>query len=125
MKFLERGFCPFRIEKSNFQAGCVLQLGKESLCYTQDARPLVSKGNQFFCPKLIFNLSKEIYNEIEKLITPILAIQDEENTGINIWPLVTGVANPKYQAITNKGKKMQKISLHLKDELQEIVLELT
>ncbi len=125
MKILERGFCPFRIEKSNFQAGCVLQLGKETLCYTQDARPLISQEKQYFCPRLSFNLSREIYEEIDLLVAPMLAIQDEENTGINIWPLVTGVANPKYEAITNKGKQMQKISSHLKEELQEIVLELT
>ncbi len=125
MKLIERGFCPFRIEKGSFQAGCVLQLGKETLCYTQDARPLINQENQYFCPRLNFNLSRETYEEIDVLVTPVLAIQDEENTGINIWPLVTGVANPKYEAITNKGKQMQKISSHLKDELQEIVLELT
>lgn len=125
MQVLHRGFCPFRLETSDYQAGCVLQLGKESLCYSQDARPLMSRHNHFFCPLMNFTLSKKTYKEVKRLITPILAIQDEESTGINIWPLLTGMSATKHNATTFEGKEMISLSKRVLFELEEIVFELS
>ncbi|UCE13482.1 MAG: hypothetical protein JSV04_15035 [Candidatus Heimdallarchaeota archaeon] len=113
------------METSNYQAGCVLQLGKESLCYSQDARPLMKKDGYFFCPLMNFTLSEETYQEINRVITPILAIQDEESTGINIWPLLTGMSATKHIATTIKGKEMVSLSKKVLYELEEIVFGLS
>lgn len=123
-KKLETGFCPFRIETSGFLAGCILQIGKETPCYSQDAKPLRNQGDCFFCPLLKFNLSKATYDEFGKLVSPLLAIQDEASTGINLWPMISGMADPTHQAITGKGIELQRLSAHVKEELEEIVFNL-
>ncbi len=121
----KQGFCPFRIEKRNFQAGCVLQMGVETLCYTQDIYALISRDSEYYCPLLKINISKATYSEIEEIVKPILMIQDIENTSINLWPLLTGVASPQHLAKTEKGKKMQNLSERVRSELEDIILELT
>ncbi len=125
MPALNMGWCPFRIERYDFQAGCVLQLGKDALCYSQDIRPLIKHGDQFFCPLLRFKLSKKTYHEIELLLAPLLKVQDEHNTGVNVWPMLVGWANPKYEAITIQGKELQKLSTQVREELEEIIYNLT
>jgi len=50
---IDKGYCPFRIEKRDWQAGCVLRMGKTALCYTQDLRPLLRRNdapNEYHCP---------------------------------------------------------------------------
>ncbi|MHA1227115.1 MAG: hypothetical protein ACTSR2_12465 [Candidatus Hodarchaeales archaeon] len=124
------GFCPFRVEKMNFQPGCVLRMGYDSLCYTHDARPLYCKKDEeitiYYCPFMKFELSKETYNEIEEMLSPLLAIQDEENVGISLWPIFSEnskIIHPRREMETNKGKRMQHLSQKLRKELQDIVFE--
>lgn len=121
----KQGFCPFRVEKRNFQAGCVLQMGLETLCYSQDIYPLIGRDSEYYCPLLKISISSKTYEEIERIIHPILMIQDAENTSINLWPLLTGVATPQNLAKTKKGKELQKLSGRVKEELQEIIFELS
>ena len=126
MQILSQGFCPFRVEVSSFQAGCVLLMGNESTCYTQDIKPLIQKkgSKDYFCPLQKFNLSQEIYLVIEQLVETILAIQDSENTGINIWPMVKGIGQMKHKATTPEGKKIEKMVKQIKFELDQIVMDL-
>lgn len=124
MQVLSQGFCPFRVEVSDFQAGCVLRMGTESTCFTQDIKPLLSQDEGYFCLLLKFNLSQEMYLAIERLIELVLTIQDSENTGINIWPIVKGLSKMKYQATTPEGKEIEEICQKIKAELEEIVLDL-
>ena len=125
------GFCPSRIEKRNFQAGCVLIIGKDSLCYSQDIRPLfvmkeIQSGEKIYhCPLLKFHITEKTYKEIEQILDPILAIQDEENIGINLWPIFSDqskITNPIITLKTKKGRQMMKLSNHVREELQQIVL---
>jgi len=125
LTFTQRGFCPFRVQKQDFRAGCVLKLGKEVLCYTQDLHPLLFNNRRFFCPEFQFKLSLETYQEIKSFVNSILAIQDEENTATNLWTMITGMADPKNKATTIQGKKLVKISKKVREELDEIVLNLT
>ncbi len=125
LTFTQIGFCPFRIQKLEFRAGCVLKLGKEVLCYTQDLHPLLVNNGRFFCPELQFKLSTETYKEIETFVKSILTIQDEENTATNLWTIITGMSDPKNKATTIPGKKLVKISKKVREELDEIVLNLT
>jgi hypothetical protein len=124
MKFHERGYCPFRVQKANFQAGCALQLGRGVLCYSQDHKPLFAQDKGYFCPKLKFMLSLETYAEIEQITNMILAIQDADNTSYNLWPMLTGVANPKNQAKTGGGKVLQQLSEKVRRELEDIAFDL-
>jgi hypothetical protein len=102
------GYCPFRISTENFQAGCVLQLGGKILCYSQEQRPLLSQDEGFFCPKVKFTLSPDTYAEIEQITHMILTIQDTDNTCYNLWPMLTGVANPKHSVKTEIERLMHK-----------------
>ncbi len=123
----KRGYCPFRVLKGSFEAGCALQLGRGVLCYSQDYKPLLSTGEDFFCPQLNFQLTENTYNEIHIIITSLLAIQDEENTAINLWPIFSRnskIANPS-QTQLGKGIEMQQISERVRKELDEIVLNLS
>lgn len=127
MGIKKRGYCPFRVLKGSFEAGCALQLGRGVRCYSQDHLPLLSKDKEFFCPQLHFKLSQDTYSEIHKIITSILTIQDEENTAINLWPIFSRnskITNPS-QAQLGKGIEMQKISEKVRKELDEIVLNLS
>ncbi len=125
MEYPSLGWCPFRIERHDFQAGCILQLGKDTLCYSQDVRPLIRQGNHYFCPLLNFTLSSKTYHEIELLLAPLLKVQDEHNTGINVWPMLYGWSNPKYEAVTIQGKELQKLSVLVREELEKIIYNLT
>jgi hypothetical protein len=122
----QRVFCPFRVLVDDYQAGCVAQMGKNSLCYSQDTRPLLLRDNQFFfCPLLNINISKEIYEYLERILEPILDIQDEENTGISVWPLLsTNSFIWKHKSITDKGKEMEEQIKKLREILEEIIFDL-
>jgi hypothetical protein len=126
MQILSLGYCPFRVEVSNFKAGCVLQMGNESTCYTQDVKPLIQRAetDNYFCPLIKFELPIDIYNAISRLIEPLLTIQDHENTGINVWPMVKGISTMKNKATTPEGKEIERISQKVKDALEKIVLDL-
>ncbi len=126
MQILSQGFCPFRVEVSDFQAGCVLRMGTESTCYTQDIKPLLQTkdSKDYYCPLLKFDLSQETYLAIERLIETILTIQDSENTGINIWPMVKGIGQMKHKATTPEGKEIEKMGQYIKSELDQVVLDL-
>lgn len=125
LSYNDRGFCPFRVQKLEFRAGCVLKLGKEVLCYTQDLHPLLCNDGRCFCPEMQFKLSTATYKEIESFVNSILNIQDEENTATNLWTMITGMSNPKNKAKTMKGKKLVQVSKKVRKELDEIVLNLT
>lgn len=131
METSTRGFCPFRVQKSHFQPGCVLQRGKDKFCYTRDQRPLIRKqqpNKNYFCPLLNFTLSLETYDEIENVITSVLLVQDEQETAINLWPIFcrsSKITHPTKELVTSKGKEIQQISQKVRDELNEIVLNLT
>ncbi|MFX1516799.1 MAG: hypothetical protein ACFFC6_10840 [Promethearchaeota archaeon] len=121
----QRVFCPFRILVGDFEAGCVAQMGKGSLCYSQDSRPLLSQNNHFFCPLLNISFSTEIYQYLEEILEPILEIQDEENTGISVWPLLSSSSFIwKQRAITTEGKKMEAKIIKLREILEEIIFNL-
>ena len=121
----QRAFCPFRILIGNFQAGCVARMGKDSLCYSQDARPLLSRNDHYFCPLLNISISTEIYQYLEQILTPILEIQDEENTGISVWPLLSSNSFIwKHRSITNEGKEMEGLIEKLREILEEIIFNL-
>ena len=128
MKVLTRGFCPFRVESQElFQAGCALRLGQKSLCYTQDVRPLLHREtdpDRYYCPLLRFNLDSDLYTEIEKVLAPLLLVQDEENTAVNIWPMLKGWADSKEKARSIHGQKLVNISIHVRETLEEIVCDL-
>ncbi len=129
-----RGFSPFRVAKPNFQAGCVLQLGKDAFCYTRDQRPLMRREKAqekyyYTCPLVTkLELSNETYKEIDKIVKSILIIQDEHELTINLWPIFcrsSKITTPKKESVTAKGKEIQQLSQKVRDELQEIVLNLT
>ncbi|MCK4847755.1 MAG: hypothetical protein KAT16_01885 [Candidatus Heimdallarchaeota archaeon] len=103
-------------------------MGQMALCYTQDTRPLLlttSAPDEFFCPLLKVTISTETYSEIEEVLAPLLMIQDEQNTAINLWPMLSGWSNPKHQATSNKGQELIQMSVHLRETLENIVVELT
>lgn len=122
--FSQAGFCPFRVEVESFRAGCKLQI--KTLCYSQSMQPLLKMDDQpgYHCPILNFTLSESTYAEIDSIVQPILTIQDEENTALNLWPLLSGVANPKHNSTTPEGKWMQKLSKKVRDELEQIIYDL-
>lgn len=131
----DRGFCPFRVAKPNFQAGCVLQLGKDTFCYTRDQRPLMRHQTEdqqsifYTCPLVKkLKLSNETYKEIEKIVKSIMIVQDEQELTINLWPIFcrdSKITSPKKESVTIKGKEIQQLSQKIRDELQEIVLNLS
>ena len=121
----QRVFCPFRILVGDFQAGCVAQMGKDSLCYSQDVRPLLPQNNHFFCPLMNITISNETYQYLERILTPLLEIQDVENTGISIWPLLSSNSFIwKHRAITDEGKEMEALIVKLREILEEIIFNL-
>ncbi len=126
LSFTQKGFCPFRILVSDFQAGCVVQMGKDVLCYSQDTRPLLEKNNQYLCPQLNINISNEIYQDIESVLKVILEIQDEENTGISIWPMFSKNSFIwKHKSITDEGKQIEELIERLRNTLETILFDLS
>ncbi|MHA2202629.1 MAG: hypothetical protein ACW991_02960 [Candidatus Hodarchaeales archaeon] len=120
-----RAFCPFRILIGDFQAGCVAQMGKDTLCYSQDARPLLPQNDQYFCPLLNITIPTEIYQYLERILASLLEIQDEENTGISVWPLLSSHSFIwKHKAITDEGKEMEELVEKLRGILEEIIFNL-
>ncbi len=127
MQILEHGFCPFRVEKSDFHAGCVLRIGQTTLCYTQDIRPLLRRGTnpeEYYCPLIKISLDCKIYHDFEKLLSPLLQVQDEQNTAINIWPMLSGWADPKHKATSAEGQEISQLSAQVKQTLENIVYDL-
>jgi hypothetical protein len=101
-------------------------MGKESLCYSQDARPLLEKNNQYICPQLNINFSKEIYREIESVLKVILEIQDEENIGISVWPMLARNSFFwKHKSITDEGKQIEELIERLRNNLDTILYDLS
>ncbi len=126
LTFTQKGFCPFRILVSDFQAGCVVQMGKDALCYSQDARPLLEKNNQYLCPQLNISLSKEIYQDIESVLKPILEIQDEENTGISVWPMFSSKSFIwKHKSVSAEGKQIEESIERLRNSLDSILFNVS
>ena len=122
------GFCPFRILVSDFQAGCVVQMGKDALCFSQDARPLLLEKNnqQYLCPQLNISISKEIYKALESVLKPILEIQDEMNTGISVWPMFSKRSFIwKHKSITDEGKQIEELIERLRNTLDTILFDLS
>ncbi|PWI47863.1 hypothetical protein CEE45_09475 [Candidatus Heimdallarchaeota archaeon B3_Heim] len=120
-----RGHCPFRVEILEHLPGCVLQKGKESLCYSTDERPLIARDSSYYCPllpKVI--VSDDLYKKFEQLVSYILTIQDRESTTINIWPMLTGIANSCNKAKTPEGKAMERLSMKVREELNDIIFEM-
>lgn len=131
----KRGFCPFRVAKPGFNVGCALQLGKDKFCYTRDQRPLMrreieeSQKYYYTCPLVTkLRLSRGTYEEIDTIVKSILIVQDEQETVINLWPIFrrnSKITTPKKESITAKGKEIQQLSQKVREELQEIVLDLS
>ena len=120
-----RGHCPFRVEILDHIPGCVLQKGKESMCYSTDERPLIFRDSSYYCPLLPQVLITEfLYKEFEQLVKYIFTIQDRESTTINIWPMLTGIANSRNKAKTPEGKAMETLSTRVREELNEIIFEM-
>ncbi len=120
-----RGFCPFRVEILEHLPGCVLQKGTDSQCYSTDERPIVYRDASYFCPLLPQVIIKEeLYKKFEQLVDYIFTIQDRESTTINIWPMLTGIANSKNKAKTPEGIAMEKLSIKVREELNEIIFEM-
>jgi hypothetical protein len=95
------------------------------MCYSTDERPLVFRDPSYFCPLLPKVLiSEELYKEFEKLVSYIFTIQDRESTAINIWPMLTGIANSRNRAKTPEGIAMEKLSMKVREELNEVVFEM-
>lgn len=119
------GYCCFRIEIHNHTPGCVLRLGKETPCYSSDEKPLLLRSEKYTCPMLPnVSISLETYSDLEKLVNYIFTIQDKENTCINLWPMLTGIANSRNKAETPKGKEMQELSKRVREKLDDIVFEM-
>lgn len=131
----KRGFCPFRVAKPGFQAGCVLQLGKDAFCYTRDQRPLIQREIEepdkyhYTCPLVTkLHLSEGTYQEIEQIVSSILIVQDEQELTMNLWPIFcrdSKITFPTKELVTEKGKEISHLSKRVREELQDIVLELT
>ncbi|MHA2052321.1 MAG: hypothetical protein ACXABI_02105 [Candidatus Hodarchaeales archaeon] len=123
---LHRSYCPYRVEISEHRPGCVLQRGKKSLCYSTDQRPLIQRDDEiFYCPLITkVLLSKETIQDIEKLVSYIFTIQDQESTAINLWPMLTGIANSKNKAMTPDGKAMEKLSVKVRKDIVDVIFEM-
>ncbi len=119
------GYCPFRVEIHNHIAGCVLTYGKEATCYSTDHQPLLIQNNVYTCPQIPkLTISDETYSKIKKLVNYIFTIQDKENTCINLWPMLTGIANSRNKATTPQGIAMEELSVKVREKLNEIIFEM-
>ena len=126
MQVIKQGYCPYRIEVDNFQAGCVLRNAQTALCYTQDVRPLLQRAtdpDEYHCPLIKFSLDIETYEEIKQVLAPLLIVQDEQNTAINIWPMLRGWSNSKDKTTSALGRRIVKLSAHVKETLEDLVCD--
>ena len=95
------------------------------MCYSTDERPLIFRDSSYYCPLLPQVLITEfLYKEFEQLVKYIFTIQDRESTTINIWPMLTGIANSRNKAKTPEGKAMETLSTRVREELNEIIFEM-
>ncbi len=117
------GFCPFRVQTPDHQAGCTLLFGLNARCYTQEKRPLIRRNNDFICPIMSIHLSLNVYDQLEHFLEPILRIQDEFEIAINIWPTLKGLASSFYNAESHHGVNLVELAKIIQDALDEIVLE--
>ncbi len=123
MQIKERGICPFRVHTDKQMGGCVLQMGRETLCYSQDTHPLMYQNDHYSCPLLSrLTLSVETYINVERMIEYVSSFQDTRETYMNLWPLLSGIAKMK-DARTEKGKEIEQLSKKVKKQLEEIVLD--
>ncbi|MFX1334974.1 MAG: hypothetical protein ACFFAM_11105 [Promethearchaeota archaeon] len=122
----QRSFCPFRTLLNDFQAGCVVQMGKDTLCYSQDARPLLYQNDHCYCPFIDFSISSNNCQDLERILAPILEIQDEESTGFSVWPLLSKNSFIwKHKSVTNEGKEMEKLIENLRNDLEEVIFNIS
>lgn len=77
----QRGFCLFRVQKSELRVGCILILGRETFCYTQESQPLLSKDRKYFCPEMQFKISAATYKGLESFINSIYNNKEKEILG--------------------------------------------
>ncbi len=120
-----RGYCPFRVEILEQSPGCVLLKGKDSLCYSTDQQPLIYRDNKYHCPlKKNAVLTEQIYKNLEQLVMYFFTIQDKEGITINVWPMLTGIANSRNKATTKKGKEMEELARKLRADLDELIFEM-
>ena len=120
----EHGFCPFRVKVKAERAGCVLQMGAESLCYSEDSFPLINQVEYYFCPMIQIKIGLETYENIELLINSVLNIQDEQNTYFNLWSLISGMSNPKIKAETENGREIQHNCKKILYDLRDIIADI-
>jgi hypothetical protein len=73
---------------------------------------------------LRFSLDSDLYSEIERVLAPLLLVQDEENTAVNIWPMLKGWADSKDKAKSENGQRLVAISTYVRETLEEIVCDL-
>ena len=119
------GYCCFRIEIQNHLPGCVLRLGKDTPCYSTDEKPLKLREDVYICPLLQnVKIDQETYSEVEELVNYIFTIQDKENTVINLWPMLTGIANSRNRARTHRGIAMEELSTRVREKLDEIIFDM-
>ena len=101
-------------------------MAQAALCYTQDVRPLLqltTASDEYYCPLIKFSIDNETYEEIEQILAPLLLVQDEQNTAINIWPMLKGWANSKDKTTSPYGRRIVELSAHVKETLEELVCD--
>jgi hypothetical protein len=105
--------------------GCVLLKGKDSLCYSTDQKPLIFENNSYGCPlKTKVVLPDKIYKNLAEIVNYFFTIQDKEGITINVWPMLTGIANSKNKAVTEEGKEMVKLARNLREYLDKIIFDM-
>ena len=124
MSLKTNSFCPFRVQTPDHQAGCTLQFGLDTKCYTQESQPLIRRDDFFICPKIGIHISFKTFYQLEALLNPLMRMQDEYEIAINVWPTLKGIANPRNAAETLLGNDIVELAKHIQDELSEIILEL-
>lgn len=116
-----QSYCPFRVQTPDHQAGCTLLYGSTG-CYTQNHQPLKKEKNHYTCPKTGIRITSEISHHLQNLLIPLFNVQDEYEISINVWPILKGIAHPKYIAKSLKGNDMTMLAQQLENEIQEIIL---
>ena len=118
------GYCPFRVQTESYEAGCSLQYGTSTNCYSQGVRPLIFHEEQFFCPKMMIKIDLETYNMVETLIKPLLKMQDEDEISMNLRPVILGLSHPKINAETILGNDLVVMARKVAKSLEEIVFNM-
>ena len=70
----------------------------------------------------------DIDREIDQIVSQILIVQDEHELAMNLWPIFcrdSKITFPTRDLVTEKGKEISHLSKRVREELQEIVLNLT